>query len=308
MVSQIKVKPLVLISNMFTIIGVLIAIFIFIRYLGAENYLFVIGAFGLLAVSYVWTLAVNLLWHKIIIDEEGFQFIRLRQHTDIKWQDVKFAQVVGESNKKVLTLGTDHWAWNLELSDFNPDEVWNEVQKHLGHDKLDRDAYKETLGYKDWQIQKEELTSGEAVSIHDSYFIQGLGWICTLFFLGCAVFALRESWVFVLFFTPFILLGLLIIGFSGTTTISPQEIRRKDKLGVYQILWSEVKFIGLAPKGDGMVFEGTEKRVAAAGPAQWEKKNRELFKNTLSAIIEKYNIEVREDKMAALKMNKNSKI
>jgi len=153
---------------------------------------------------------------------------------------------------------------------------------------------------------------------HNSAFRVGVfkaklaGWISVLFFGGLSFWAYHDGeYGPILVFAVFILIGFILLLFSGNFSLSKDRLVHHTLFGTFAIRWEEVSRVEFGADGVTHVFYGRSKRFVIPDESLWSGSNKKI-----AAVIFYKGIEDLEskgiiptyNKWAGYKIHKNTRI
>jgi hypothetical protein len=116
------------------------------------------------------------------------------------------------------------------------------------------------------------------------------GWMTVLFFLVCTVFVIiYKQWLGLVFFVPFILLGLPFIFMAHKIRMDKNGVRVKTLQGQYALNWEEVSAVTYG-RSNMVFWAGEQKRLIAPAPRWWTRGSREKVLQSIVSLLEEKQI------------------
>ena len=94
-----------------------------------------------------------------------------------------------------------------------------------------------------------------------------IGWVCVIFFAGCAIGAfMAKQYGPISIFAFFVLMGVYMIVAAGRFALDMQSIIHENIFGTFRISWNEIKQIEIGAADGTLVLHGENKRFVIAPP------------------------------------------
>jgi hypothetical protein len=106
---------------------------------------------GLINVIFTWQTRIELNNEGLYAQKGPRRGIRL------SWQDILLAEHIRQDKKNLMRLATTEGVYDIDLSSFDADEIWRQIQEYVPSEALDNEAHKNLPAYHAWLREKERL-------------------------------------------------------------------------------------------------------------------------------------------------------
>jgi hypothetical protein len=153
------------------------------------------------------------------------------------------------------------------------------------------------------------VVEGRKLLVIKPTIIRGIGCVCIIFALICAIGAGRAgAWRAVWVFVFFAGLGAYLLLAPGRLEMNSEIIRSRTFWARYQIRWDEITRLELDRIGSSIVFWGENKRLVAVGPYYWQGPDRRSMMLLIAEQIDKLGLTVQQSERAMFRRSKNTKV
>jgi hypothetical protein len=153
------------------------------------------------------------------------------------------------------------------------------------------------------------VVEGGKLLVFKPTIIRGIGCVCIIFALICAIGAGRAgAWRAVWVFVFFAGLGAYLLLAPGRLEMNSEIIRSRTFWARYQIRWDEITRLELDRIGSSIVFWGENKRLVAVGPYYWQGPDRRSMMLLIAEQIDKLGLTVQQSERAMFRRSKNTKV
>ena len=255
---------------------------------------------GLVAAIFTWQTRIEL-------NDEGLYVQKgPRRGIKLSWRNILLAEHIRQGKRiNLMRLATVEGVYDIDLSSFDADEIWRQVQETVPPEALGNEAYKELPAYHAWLQEKERLLSHIekplTVRYPGSTQVALLVILLTFVIIGVLVFTTLDAvarnplaWLF---------FGVLVsgasLGYLSSVTIklemNSQEIVSTNLWRRKEMGWEEVKAIENNKRKHRLIFYGEDKSMGVLRPEIWHGENSQSMLNMLNAQIEYRHIQWIED-------------
>ena len=136
-----------------------------------------------------------------------------------------------------------------------------------------------------------------------------IGWVCVIFFAGCAIGAfIAKQYGPISIFAFFVLMGAYMIVAAGRFALDMQFITHENIFGTFRLSWDEIKQIEIGATDGTLVLHGENKRFVVAPPSMWSGPQKPTAFALLQKKIEGTGLTPYPSNTAAYKTHKNVRI
>lgn len=153
------------------------------------------------------------------------------------------------------------------------------------------------------------VVEGGKLLVFKPTIIRGIGCVCIIFALICAIGAGRAgAWRAVWVFVFFAGLGAYLLLAPGRLEMNSEIIRSRTPFACCQIRWDEITRLELDRVGSTIVFWGENKRLVAVGPYYWQGPDRRNMMLLIAEQIDKLGLTLQQSERAMFRRSKNTKV
>ncbi len=277
---------------------------------------------GMFILAYILiTLALLGEWLQLIrkrvqIDETTISAHAGRETFKLNWDELISINLVTtdeRSKKQELIIFTQNDKAQFDLTGFDKTAVWQAIETYAPPEILEPEAYKKLEQYQ--QLEQEVNEKLDSMPLPVSVTVS-FGWkiffiVGCLFLSFCAYGSFTSNTVPVVTYFFLFMALICLYGFistSGTFAADTQKLTVKKLWGVYQINWSEIKYIEISSQTGWIVFHGDHKRLCFAAPGLWGGKQKNEFDLFTGKQAGERQLETKTSWKAAYRFNKNVRV
>jgi len=270
---------------------------------------------SLIAIVLIILFEARPAWkNRLYLDQETFCANVGAEKFRVSWEDVEAVWINEVSPRQhYLYLATERDLFCVSLQRFDREQIWQAIQAYANQAAWHKDAYKKLPAYQRLFEQTQELLDGVPLPLHvkERWLIQALAVAFAGIFLFAAISVWQTGPVGVVICLALAGLCTLLWLLSGTTQLDLDTVVRSNWPGKYQIRWDEVEWIENDDLGQFIVFCASDKRLPIPAPSAdltYARQDKEQMEIVLSALVERYSIEVRLAPLAGFKPFKNTRV